>query len=109
MPRNLSLTFVLVLMILTITACTKKVYTSLPGVGMGDLLNRATQNDIAKRYGPPASKEALSDGGAVWAYDYRSTTTEGDQASISSSIQCYRVIYVFDAGKILRDYRRERC
>ena len=110
MSTKLSVTMVLVFFLLANIACVKKVYTRIPGVAKGDLLNRATQDDIAKRYGPATSKQALSDGGEVWAYDYRSTTTaSGRQEQATSASQCYRVIYVFDKERILRDYRREGC
>ena len=105
-PSILPVTFLL----LVNSACTTKVYTSSPGVGQGNLLNRATQDDIAKRYGPASSKQVLSDGGEVWAYDYRSiTSTSGNQEQATSVSQCYRIIYVFDKEKILRDYKREGC
>src|SRR3989442_15997621 len=110
MPRTIPLTLVVVFLLLVNSACTKKVYTSVPGAGQGDLLNRASQDDIAKRFGPASSKQMLSDGGEVWAYDYRSTTTTGGNEGHATSVsQCYRVIYVFDKGKKLRDYRREGC
>ena len=92
-----------------VAGCTKKIYTNPMGAGLGNLLNQAAQDDIAKKYGPPSSKQSLSDGGEVWAYDYRSTTTTLNQEQTPSSTQCLRVIFIFDKHRILRDYRRERC
>lgn len=109
MSRKLLCTLALILSLVSAGGCTKRVYTNPYGAGLGDLLNRATQDDIAKKYGPPASKQTLSDGGEVWAYDYRSTTTTGTQEQPNTAIQCVRVIFVFDKDRILRDYRRERC
>lgn len=108
MPKK-SLALALLLCLAYMGACTRKVYTNPLGAGLGDLLNRATQDDIAKRYGPPASKQMLSDGGEVWAYDYRSTITTGNNEQPSATTDCFRVIFVLDRDRILRDYRRERC
>jgi hypothetical protein len=109
MSKKLSLTVALLLSVAAMSACTKKVYTNPYGAGLGNLLNQATQDDIAKKYGPPTSKQTLSYGGEVWAFDYRSTTTAGNQEQTTIATECRRTIFVFDKDRILRDYRRERC
>jgi hypothetical protein len=109
MSKKLALGLALLFCVAVMSACTKKVYTNPIGAGLGNLLNRATQDDIAKKYGPPNSKQTLSSGGEVWAYDYRSTTTAGNQEQNAIATDCVRAIFVFDKDKILRDYRRERC
>jgi len=109
MPMNRFFAIALLLWLVAAGGCTKKVYTNPPGAGLGNLVNQATQDDIAKRYGPPASKQALSDGGEVWVYDYRSTTAAVNQEQTNIATECVRVIFVFDKGRILRDYRRQRC
>jgi hypothetical protein len=110
MSRSITLAVVMIVLFVN-SACMTKVYTNTPREGgQGDVLNHDTQDDIAKKYGPPTSKQALSDGGEVWAYDYPETTTRsGNQKQATSVSPCYRVIYVFDEGKVLRDLRREGC
>ncbi len=109
MSKRVTFALALILSVAVIGGCTKRVYTDPYGAGLGNLLNRATQDDIVKKYGPPASKQALSVGGEVWAYDYRSTTTTATQEQTNTATQCVRIIFVFDKDGILRDYRRERC
>ena len=109
MSKKLALGLSLLLCVPVMSGCTKKVHTNPIGAGLGSLLNRATQDDIATKYGPPTSKQPLSNGGEVWAYDYRSTTTAGNDEQTAIATDCVRAIFVFDKDKIVRDYRRERC
>ncbi|HSB09661.1 MAG TPA: hypothetical protein VLM38_09265 [Blastocatellia bacterium] len=109
MSKKVTCALALILCVVAIGGCTKKVYTDPYGAGLGDLLNQATQDDIVRKYGPPTSKQTLSVGGEVWAYDYRSTTTSATPEQTSTATQCVRIIFVFDKDRVLRDYRRERC
>ena len=109
MSKKLVLGLALLFCVAGMSACTKKVHTNPIGAGLGNLLNQATQDDIAKKYGPPTSKQKLSSGGEVWAYDYRSTTSAGNQEQTTIATECHRAIFVFDKDRILRDYGRERC
>src|SRR5262245_17066944 len=102
MSSKLSFVFALLLCLAVVDGCTKKVYTNPPGAGLGDLLNQASQDEVARRYGPPSSKQSLSDGGEVWAYDYRPTPSTSNQEQTASLLQCLRVIFVFDRNRILR-------
>jgi outer membrane protein assembly factor BamE (lipoprotein component of BamABCDE complex) len=108
MSRKLALAFSLIFVLASLDACRTKVYTPI-GPDLGNRLNHATQDDIAKDYGPPTSKQKLSDGGEVWAYDYRSSSESGNQKRADKVTECVRVICVFDKDRVLRDYRRERC
>lgn len=110
MKKRFTLAVLVALLVLSHLSCTSKVYTKIPGASEGDLLNRASQDDLLKKYGPPTSKSTLTDGGEVWAYDFRSTTTiSGNQDQTTTATQCYRIIYVFDKEKVLRDYKRQPC
>jgi hypothetical protein len=108
MSKKLAITFISLFLLVAVDACTRKVYTRI-GPDSGKLLNRATQDDVAKDYGPPTSKERLSDGGGVWAYDYRSSVVSSNQKRDDTVTECVRIILVFDKDRVLRDYRRERC
>lgn len=99
----------LFIVIACLSGCTTKVYTNPHGAGLGDLLNKATQDDVAKSYGPPTSTQKLSEGGEVWAYDYRNKTTAATTEGVTSATQCVRVIFIFGTDKVLHDYRRDSC
>lgn len=105
--RRLGSVFVVLLIALLFSACTKKVYTD-PHEFLRSMIDQATQDDVAKRLGPPTSR-TLADGSEVWAFDYRSDHVRGSQDNKSGGTVCRRLILVFDKGKTLRDWRREPC
>ena len=91
-------------------ACTTKVYTTYPhGGGLEAMVSHATTDEIAKMLGPPTTYRVLSDGGEVWAYDYRTATLGGTQSNTAGTSECSRLILTFDKNKVLRELRHRRC
>lgn len=91
----------LVLLLLIMTSCgTPWRVTYLEGA-----VNQATQDDVAKRLGPPHTTRDLNAGGSVWSYQYRSSHVyEG-----TGGTSCTEYILAFDRDKILREWSRQRC
>lgn len=106
--RSRGSVFVGLLFALSFSGCTTKVYTD-PHDFLRGMVDQATQDDVAKRLGPPTASRILTDGGEVWAYDERSVHVSGSPNNTSKSSICRRLILVFDKGRVLRDWRREPC
>jgi hypothetical protein len=60
-------------------------------------VNRASQDAVAQRLGPPHRAQELTAGGAVWSYEYRDRS------------DCTVYILRFDLGKVLRDWNERPC
>jgi hypothetical protein len=78
---------------LSLTACTpwRMAY-------LRDSVNRATQDEIATRLGPPHAARALTNGETVWRYQ-----------SYQGDLLCLEYILRFDPAGILRQWTRQGC
>ena len=73
-----------------------------------DSVNRATQDDVTKRLGPPHFSRELTAGGRVWTYQYRDITSFGDPIRTLRSY-CLEYVLIFDKNDILREWRTQDC
>jgi hypothetical protein len=60
-------------------------------------VNRASQDTVAKQFGPPHRAQELSTGETVWAYESRDRS------------DCTAYILKFDQTKVLRDWKERKC
>jgi hypothetical protein len=60
-------------------------------------VNHASQDAVARRFGPPRRAHELSTGGSVWSY----------QSGYGSDCTAY--ILRFDQAKVLRDWDERPC
>jgi hypothetical protein len=60
-------------------------------------VNRASQDTVAKQFGPPHRAQKLTTGGTVWAYESRERS------------DCKAYILRFDQTKVLRDWKERKC
>ena len=60
-------------------------------------VNRASQDAVAKQFGPPHRAQELTTGDTVWAYESRERS------------DCTAYILRFDQTKILRDWKERKC
>lgn len=63
-----------------------------------DAVNRATQDEITIRLGPPTAARALTNGETVWRYQ-----------SYQGDLLCLEYILRFDPAGILRQWTRQGC
>ena len=77
----------------SLTACTpwRMAY-------LRDSVNRATQDEITTRLGPPQAVRALTNGETVWRYQ-----------SYQGDLLCLEYILRFDVAGILREWTRQGC
>jgi hypothetical protein len=68
---------------------------------LAEEVGHASQDDVAKRLGPPMSERSQSSGETIWLYRYM-RADEGTTA-------CAEYILTFDTGKVLRSWNRQRC
>jgi hypothetical protein len=61
-------------------------------------VNRATQDEITTRLGPPHAARALTNGETVWRYQ-----------SYQGDLLCLEYILRFDQAGILRQWTRQGC
>lgn len=87
-----------------LTACTpwRKAYLS-------QVVNSATQDDVAKRLGPPTAMHKLDTGETVWQYRYYDSSVVGSRGNIVGGTDCIEYILSFDAQRILRSWTRQGC
>ncbi len=71
--------------------------------------NKATQDDIAVKLGPPDRKQSLSNGKEIWAYRYTGSSVSTNEGNVSGSSWCWDYNLTFDQSKILRDWVRQSC
>jgi len=72
---------------------------------LSEVVNSATQDNVAKKLGPPHATHKLDNGETVWQYrHYRSSYVEGTGGS-----RCREYILTFDPQRILRSWTRQRC
>ena len=60
-------------------------------------VNRASQDTVAKQFGPPHRAQELTTGETVWAYESR------------DRLDCTAYILRFDQTKVLRDWKERKC
>ena len=60
-------------------------------------VNRASQDVVAKQFGPPHRAQELTTGETVWAYESRDRS------------DCTVYILRFDQAKVLRDWKAQQC
>jgi hypothetical protein len=78
---------------LSLTACTPWRMTYLR-----DSVNRATQDEITTRLGPPHAARVLTSGETMWRYQ-----------SYQGDLLCLEYILRFDQAGILRQWTRQGC
>jgi hypothetical protein len=61
-------------------------------------VDRATQDEITTKFGPPQAARELTTGETVWRYE-----------SYQGDLLCLEYILRFDQAKILRQWIRQRC
>jgi hypothetical protein len=78
---------------LGLTACTpwRMAY-------LRDAVDRATQDEITTRLGPPHAARALTNGETVWRYQ-----------SYQGDLLCLEYILRFDQAGVLRQWTRQGC
>jgi hypothetical protein len=71
-------------------------------------VNGATQEDVTQELGPPEDTRSFENGESVWLYREKG---KGNQvyAYGAGGIFCEEYRLTFDAGKILRQWERDRC
>jgi hypothetical protein len=78
-------------------------------------LGRATQNDLAARWGPPLIEQQGPDGTTVWTYEYRVNRPVPVCRDIPVSDcvrgrqECTAFHLTFDMEKILRNWTKHPC
>jgi hypothetical protein len=98
-------------------------------------VRKATQDDIAKEFGPPhITKESLLDGETIWMYRYAMNESDLHPFSLSTMYQgaaeagnaaasligkgggpstekvvCVRYVLTFNKDKVLKNWKREGC
>jgi hypothetical protein len=60
-------------------------------------VNQASQDAVAKRFGPPHHTQDLTTGETVWSYESRDGS------------ECKAYILTFDRTKVLRDWKEQKC
>jgi hypothetical protein len=60
-------------------------------------VNRASQDVVAKQFGPPHRAQELTTGETVWSYESRQRS------------DCTIYILRFDQTKVLRDWKERQC
>jgi hypothetical protein len=60
-------------------------------------VNRASQDTVAKQFGPPHRAQVLTTGETVWAYESRDRS------------DCTVYILRFDQERLLRDWKERQC
>jgi hypothetical protein len=96
--------FVSILILLSLVSCTPWRVSYLE-----EAANRATQDDVTKKLGPPHSTRELDTGESVWTYQYRGSSVSGSGGYVSGGSHCREYILTFDQNKILREWRRQNC
>lgn len=70
-------------------------------------LDRATQDQVMKRLGPPTSTKDTEGGGSVWTYRYE-TSPEYSYGRQVERLPCLEIL-TFDKQKILRGWTSRDC
>jgi hypothetical protein len=60
-------------------------------------VNHVSQDNVARRFGPPHRVQELTTGGTVWSYESRDRS------------DCTAYILRFDQAKVLRDWNERKC
>ena len=60
-------------------------------------VDHASQDAVARRFGPPHRTQELTTGETVWSYESRDGS------------DCTAYILTFDRTKVLRDWREQQC
>jgi hypothetical protein len=82
---------------------------------LADEVNKATQDDVAKRLGAPNATQVLGNGETVWTYRYDKEAKDESAIHIELSIslsgkpKCVEYILTFDQQRILRNWTRHGC
>jgi hypothetical protein len=92
---NLVMIFLLVLFLFS---CAPWRVQYLRGV-----VDKATQDEITKRLGPPHSTRELASGEIVWSYQYIRIR------AVVNTVVCKEYILTFDQDRILREWIRQKC
>ena len=75
---------------------------------LDEVVNRATQEEIAKAFGPPPKVTKLAHGGAMWTYYDRGSAVVG-YGGYARTTYCREFLLTFDENKILRAWKEETC
>jgi len=76
---------------------------------LGEVVNRVTQDEVAKKLGPPHRTMELSAGESVSTYEYRSVKVVGGAGSVVGTSDCKTYVLTFDQNKVLREWQRRDC
>ncbi len=72
--------------------------------------DRATEDDVKARFGPPLLTKSLEEGGSVWTYRYEETSSwRGKRGDMVGGLPCTEYVLNFDGQKILRYWVRQPC
>jgi hypothetical protein len=72
--------------------------------------DRATQDEVRKRMGPPSLTKDMPDGDSVWAYRYEvRSSLVGRRGDMVGGSPCMEYVLTFDAQEILRHWVRRPC
>ena len=82
----------------TVAAFSLTVCTPWRIAYLRDSVNRATQDEITTRLGPPHAARALTNGEVVWRYQ-----------SYQGDLLCLEYVLRFDQAGILRQWTRQGC
>lgn len=70
-------------------------------------VDKATQDGVLKRLGPPTSSQEAEGGGSVWTYRYETSPEYSYGRQIERS-PCLEIL-TFDKQKVLRGWTRRDC
>lgn len=71
-------------------------------------VNKATEQMVVKRYGPPHKVEQREGHQTVWTYFDRGSATSGYVGTARSSF-CLAYVLTFDREEILRGWQQQEC
>jgi hypothetical protein len=71
-------------------------------------VNQVTQDIVANRYGAPHKVDKVPEGGSVWTYFDRGSSTTG-YGGYASRSGCKAYVLIFDQAEVLRDWKQQDC
>lgn len=71
-------------------------------------VDRVTQEEVAKRYGPPHQRETQAGAREAWTYYVRGSGTSGYSGTARASY-CRAYVLTFDDQGVLREWRDDNC
>ncbi|MBI2880822.1 MAG: hypothetical protein HYY21_04490 [Candidatus Tectomicrobia bacterium] len=96
--------FIGAILILALVSCTPWRDTYLT-----EGVNRATQDDVTKRLGPPHFQRELTGGGTVWTYQQQHVSFFETGTRTTGQSYCLEYVLIFDRERVLREWRTQDC